>query len=310
MTAALLPLSGSASDRRQAWRAFTLVELLVVIGIIALLVAILLPALSRARDSANTVKCLSNMRSIVQGCLAYSADNKGFTIPMQWEDPKGSNGNPANGDGVLMWCNILVEQGYVQAPNATGKPGPVINSVFFCPAGREEFSFAPGDNGKVPADRLDEHNSMAARYQDQVAGVVNGPAVDIWYGINGDTTTTHDGTKGCPCRRVNYDATKKTWDLGTMMKMNYVKRSAEMVFFFDGLYYNHVSTNPSRVSARHSRKTKTNLVFFDGHAASFITADLPGGLYPKPSPNPFKIANLKANYTSPPNPMWLLDQQY
>src|SRR5262252_7208715 len=67
--------------RRSALRrfaAFTLVELLVVIGIIALLIAILLPALSRALGASREVKCLANLRAIGQAAVLHAHDHKGY----------------------------------------------------------------------------------------------------------------------------------------------------------------------------------------------------------------------------------------
>jgi len=62
--------------------AFTLVELLVVIGIIAILISLLLPSLQRAKVQANSTVCKSNLRSLGQALRIYEAENKGFLFPI------------------------------------------------------------------------------------------------------------------------------------------------------------------------------------------------------------------------------------
>jgi len=106
-------------------RAFTLVELLVVIGIIAILVAILLPALSRARKQANTTKCAAALKQIAYAFTMYSKDNRGKYPVVKW-DPLPNNYTLSDGTVInaLYWQDFLwkytsTSEAFV-SPNATG----------------------------------------------------------------------------------------------------------------------------------------------------------------------------------------------
>jgi type II secretory pathway pseudopilin PulG len=97
------------------------VELLVVIGIIALLVAILLPSLQKAREQANSVKCMSNMRQLGMATVMYITDNRNFYLP-GYQIPEATNNYPT---GDAIW--------YVWLPGKYLKGSP---GVTVCPSDR------------------------------------------------------------------------------------------------------------------------------------------------------------------------------
>ncbi|NLX20184.1 MAG: DUF1559 domain-containing protein [Phycisphaerae bacterium] len=77
--------------RPSASRAFTLIELLVVVAIIALLISILLPSLSRAREAARRTQCAANLGSLGRACMIYSEGNAGV-LPTADHDPNKLTG--------------------------------------------------------------------------------------------------------------------------------------------------------------------------------------------------------------------------
>jgi prepilin-type processing-associated H-X9-DG protein/prepilin-type N-terminal cleavage/methylation domain-containing protein len=95
--------------------AFTLVELLVVIGIIALLISILLPALSAARSEASKVKCLAQLRELGNVTQQYANDNKG-KIPRDYNYNGQYRGDPPNAGAHLLWAECFASYFGVDLP--------------------------------------------------------------------------------------------------------------------------------------------------------------------------------------------------
>lgn len=106
-------------------RGFTLVELLVVIGIIALLISVLLPALNKARSAAEATACLANLRTIGQMVSMYQTQNRGCMPPLsQWS--AGTFGNNRY-RGYNLWALIGIKAGMKTAvcPTAWKMDKPV-----------------------------------------------------------------------------------------------------------------------------------------------------------------------------------------
>ena len=110
---------------------FTLIELLIVIGIIAVLISILLPALGRAREAANRVKCMSNLRQLAAAFITYASNNRG-SFPGAADGYWGLTRTPRDTDWIYWQPGRDLDQSAI-APYL-GARGGTMKGVLRCPS--------------------------------------------------------------------------------------------------------------------------------------------------------------------------------
>ncbi|MGA2499653.1 MAG: type II secretion system protein [Tepidisphaeraceae bacterium] len=266
-------------------RGFTLVELLVVIGIIALLTSILLPAMSRARAQANAVKCMANLRSIGQGLVMYVDQNHGCIVPSYNLPPlPGSTTNVTGGPAQPLdgWACILDRDHLVPAKEQD------TNTTFFCPDTVDVEGMKDGQTGSDPSkprgwtDWPMTFTTVGGDSAPKVATTIPGYGLNkiirVSYWINA-YNPVGSAPADIPSNDVFYSG---SIGLGPDNQGNYmrahrigsIRRPASFVVLADGVYMGRQSVTRlgdanSRIGYRHpgSRgpNTSANVCFADGH---------------------------------------------
>lgn len=247
----MLKVSLVPSVRRSApqSRGFTLIELLVVIAIIALLVSILLPALSAARESARSMLCLANLRQVGLYAALYSQDSRDYLLPDNFQ--RVAPGHYDIGPGPT--GQLSNRNTYHKALSRFGYAPPVVEgageSAFLCPS--ELFT----NDGRDPYFRL---------YNNLTYGVTQSVAVTDAYSPQAIWGRVDDYNR--PAHKVYAADSARVTGSNTSMSH----------------YISMINDKPSGVAyPRHAQSC--NIVWMDGHASG-VRSSLPDsdGLYNDP----------------------------
>ena len=290
-----------------AARAFTLVELLVVIGIIAVLISLLLPALGRAREQANTTVCKSNLHQIGLAMMTYSNDNHGLWVPAQYIGA-GYSGGPTSASD--MWCSILMVNKYL--PVITTQYAPVAGaalprSVIVCPDGAvDPNNYAYSPLLTAPGSTL--YNCVTSTYGVNAENPITTPFASSEYDNLGMKVNYLNGKELVSAIPSSVESFRKVTD--------FQRHPSDLVLLYDGVWMNAAASGPTHGSGtslsatyefRHNRSVTTigaatnkgicNVLMCDCHVEGFNQQQLPQVKFPLPT---------TPGITS--HPAWFIDQ--
>jgi len=288
------------------------VELLVVIGIIALLISILLPALNKARRSAQSIKCLANLKQIGIACMMYYNGNNGYTVPCCVSN---ANVSTTNFD---LWPLVLVNAGLLPNPHQTNTANSApynYSTVFACPSAPD---IAASEAGPY-SDGIVRNVSTVLQPGDGTSA--NPPlVVDCSYGFNGSIFGPAGSSSPAPNSYYYavWPAQRSDPTYAITPKITQVRQSSRTALAYDGVGVNPFNGDDaySVQGSRHGNfgasstdtvgvKGSTNVLFYDGHAETYPRSSMPCQTY-----HAYWVISNPAQLTALYNlPLWRLDQQ-